>query len=110
MRTSKWYSDDSLGSRQDRVWDDYIKMMYWSQDHAVSTYQNETASQSTLEWWRTWLWKLNFRIRLRMHLKDNINSSICCHTYRGHIRRLGLKAYQFSYVATHIKDTLESKC
>ena len=42
-----------------------------------------------------------------MHLKDNINSSICFHTYRGHIKRLRLKASHFPYVATHTEGTSE---
>ena len=46
---------------------------------------------------------------LRMNLKDNISSSICCHTYKGHIKRLRLKASHFSYAATHTKDTLDSE-
>jgi len=39
-----------------------------------------------------------------LYLKDNIMSFICCHTYRGHIRRLMLIASHFPYAATHRDD------
>jgi len=51
IRTSKWYSDNISEASQDKFWYDYIRMMYWSQDHVVSMHQKETASElSTLEW------------------------------------------------------------
>ena len=33
IRTSKWYSDNISEASQDKFWYDYIRMMYWSQDH-----------------------------------------------------------------------------
>jgi len=53
MKTSPWYSNDRPKSKQDRFWDDYIRMMYWSQDHAISMLQNETTLESISKWWRT---------------------------------------------------------
>ena len=46
---------------------------------------------------------------LIMNLKDNINSSISYHTYKGRIRILRLKAYNFPYVATHVEGISESE-
>ena len=46
---------------------------------------------------------------LKLHLKDNINSSICYHTYKRNIKRLRLKAFHFPYVVTHIEGTSESE-
>ena len=53
IRTLGWYSNDVPESRQDRFWDDYIRIMYWTQDHGISIHQNENASESTSKWWRT---------------------------------------------------------
>ena len=46
---------------------------------------NEVASKSTLEGWRCWLWRLNFRMEFRMHLRrQHLTFHMLPHTLRAH--------------------------
>ena len=102
--TSKWYSNYILESRQERFWDNYIIKMYWSYNHAISMHQSLHQNDEDLyskDWATKWF---------RLHLKNNIMSSICCLTYRGHIRRPRSIASHFPYVVMHTKGTSGNEC